>query len=144
MFFEYKVEEDGRVPRSGDRDICRGRTLIRMVSLIMRMYMLKVVSEIRKADRDTKGRKPERPKNYDSRAPAELLSSLSNFSVIETPEWSRLTEVTRDNRLLYEMFQSVCPKGSTGAERGYARAHNMEWADVTRKSENFKSKNVLP
>ena len=107
-FLEDKNEGDGRTPRSGDRDAIRGRTLIRMVSLIMQMEMIRRSSEY---DADRKVRSDQKPRGLSKRTPGMLLASLSNLELIQGEGWSRMTELTKDNRLIFKMFDVGPPKG---------------------------------
>ncbi len=108
VFMEDKNEGDGRTPRSGDRDTIEGRTLIRMVSMIMKVEMLCRISEV--AD-DKTVKSENKPRNIGRRTPESLLASLSNIEMVEGDGWSHLTEVTRDNRLVYNMFDIGPTKG---------------------------------
>lgn len=100
-FLEDKSEGDGRTPRSGLTPNIRGRTLIRMVSSIMRMEMLDRISEVSN-DRTMKAEL--KPRDIEKRTPASLLSSLSNLQMVYGNGWKHMTELTRDNRLIYNMF----------------------------------------
>lgn len=106
--FQDKSEGDGRTPRSGDRDTIVGRTFIRMVSLILRMEMVNRISEVAK---DKGMRKELKPRDIGKRTPTSLLDSLSNIELIIGEGWNHLTEVTKDCRLIYNMFNIGPPKG---------------------------------
>lgn len=107
-FFQDKSEGDGRVPRSGDRETVVGRTFVRMVSMIMTMDMLARISEF---SRDPKVNAKMKPRDIAKRSPGSLLDSLSNLEIIEGDGWRRLTELTKDDRLIFEMFDVGPPKG---------------------------------
>ena len=107
-FLEDKNEGDGRTPRSGDRDVIRGRTLIRMVSLIMQMEMIHRSSEY---DADRNVRSDQKPRGLSKRTPGMLLASLSNLELIRGEGWCGMTELTKDNRLIFKMFEVGPPKG---------------------------------
>ncbi len=108
VFMEDKNEGDGRTPRSGDRDVIQGRTLIRMVSMIMKVEMLGKISEVA----DDKKIKPEKkPRNIARRTPESLLASLSNIEMVQGDGWNHLTEITKDNRLVFDMFDVGPTKG---------------------------------
>ncbi|MBR2255412.1 MAG: transposase [Candidatus Methanomethylophilaceae archaeon] len=109
-FLEDKSEGDGRTPRSGKRPNIRGRTFIRMVSSIMRMEMLNRISEV---SRDRKTKAEDKPRDIEKRTPASLLGSLSNIEMIYGNGWRQMTELTRDNRLIYDMFD-VGPTSDMG------------------------------
>lgn len=100
-FLDDKCECDGRVPRSGDRDIVIGRTFLRMVSTILRVEIRNTIREV--AD-NTKLKADLKPRDISSQTPSSLLSSLSNLEIIYGDGWQQLTEVTRNNRLIYKMF----------------------------------------
>lgn len=108
VFLEDKNEGDGRTPRSGDRDVIRGRTLIRMVALIMQMEIIHRSNEY---EADKKIRNSLKPKGLSKRTPEMLLASLSNIELIKGENWVRMTELTKDNRLIYKMFNVGPPKG---------------------------------
>ena len=108
VFMEDKVEGDGKTPRSGDRDVIEGRTLIRMVSMMMKIEMMRRIAEV--AD-DKKIKPADKPRNIGRRTPEGLLSSLSNIERVEGDGWSHLTEITRDNRLVFSMFDVGPTKG---------------------------------
>lgn len=109
VFVEDKVESDGRTPRSGDRDAIEGRTLIRMVSMMMmKVEMLRRIAEV--AD-DKKIKPSDKPRNIGRRTPEGLLASLSNIEKVQGNGWERLTEITRDNRLVFNMFDVGPTKG---------------------------------
>lgn len=114
-FLEDKSEGDGRTPRSGKVPNIHGRTFIRMVSAIMRMEMLNRISEV--AD-DKKMKKELKPRDIEKRTPTSLLSSLSNIQMIYGNGWKQMTEVTKDNRLIYKMFD-VGPMTDMG-NRGHS------------------------
>ena len=108
VFMEDKVEGDGRAPRSGDRDAIEGRTLIRMVSMMMKVEMLRRIAEVA----DDKRIKPsDKPRNIGRRTPEGLLASLSNIEKVQGDGWKHLTEITRDNRLVFNMFDVGPTKG---------------------------------
>lgn len=108
VFMEDKVEGDGRTPRSGDRDAIEGRTLIRMVSMMMKVEMLRRIAEVA----DDKRIKPsDKPRNIGRRTPEGLLASLSNIEKVQGNGWEHLTEITRDNRLVFNMFDVGPTKG---------------------------------
>lgn len=109
-FLEDKSEGDGRRPRSGDRDTVFGRTFIRMVSMIMTMEILHRISEYSE-DRKIPAR--NKPRDIAKRTPRSLLGSLSNIDIIEGEGWREMTEVTRDNKLIFKMFDIGPPKGIT-------------------------------
>ena len=100
-FLEDKSEGDGRTPRSGLEPNIRGRTFIRMVSSIMRMEMLNRISEI---SNDKKLDPKLKPRDIEKRGPTSLLTSLSNIQMIYGNGWQQMTEMTKDNRLIYRMF----------------------------------------
>ncbi len=106
--FQDKSEGDGRTPRSGDRDTIVGRTFIRMVSLILRMEMINRISEVAN---DKTMKKELKPRDIGKRSPTSLLDSLSNIELIIGDGWNHLTEVTKDCRLIYNMFNIGPPKG---------------------------------
>ena len=108
VFMEGKVKGDGRTPRSGDRKVINGMMLIRMVAMIMKVEMLKRISEV--AD-DKKIKPADKPRNLSRRTPEDLLASLSNIERIYGKGWSHLTEITRDNRLVFKMFDIGPTKG---------------------------------
>ena len=108
IFMEDKVKGDGRTPRSGDRNVINGRMLIRMIAMIMKVEMLKRISEV--AD-DKKIKPADKPRNLSRRTPEDLLASLSNIERIYGKGWSHLTEITRDNRLVFKMFNIGPTKG---------------------------------
>ena len=108
VFMEGKVKGDGRTPRSGDRKVINGRMLIRMVAMIMKVEMLKRISEV--AD-DKKIKPADKPRNLSRRTPEDLLASLSNIERIYGNGWSHLTEITRDNRFVFKMFDIGPTKG---------------------------------
>lgn len=109
-FLEDKAEGDGRTPRSGDAEIIRGRTLIRMVSLIMTMEMIAESKEYENAHRT---RAELKPKGLGKRTPRMYLDSLSNIEMIYGNGWKQMTEVTKDDRLIFKMFNVGPPKGLT-------------------------------
>lgn len=51
-----------------------------------------------------------------------LLSTLSNMEIVKGTGWKELTEVTKDCRLIYRMFDMARPKDSSrelaGTNRG--------------------------
>jgi len=106
-FFEDKVTGDGRTPGSGDRKTVIGRTFIRMVSMIMTMEMINRISEIAK---DKQIRPENKPRDIAKRGPISLLDSLSNLEIIYGNGWKQMTEVTKDNRLIFRMFDIGPPK----------------------------------
>ena len=108
VFMEDKTEGDGRTPRSGDRDVIEGRTLIRMVSMMMKVEMLRRIAEV--AD-DRRIKPSDKPRNIGRRTPEGILASLSNIERVEGRGWSHLTEITRDNRLVFSMFDVGPTKG---------------------------------
>ena len=108
VFMEDKSQGDGRRPRSGDRQTVIGRTFIRMVSMIMRMEMVNRISEYA-ADKKIKTK--DKPRNIGRQKPETLLSSLSTIEVVRGTGWEELTEVTRECRLIYKMFDIGPPKG---------------------------------
>ena len=107
-FLEDKSEGDGRRPRSGNRDTIVGRTFIRMVSMIMTMDILHRISEYAN---DKKIPAKNKPRDIAKRTPRSLLGSLSNIDIIEGDGWREMTEVTKDNRLIFKMFDIGPPKG---------------------------------
>lgn len=108
VFMEDKVKGDGKTPRSGDRDTVNGRALIRMVSMMMKVEMIWRIQEV--AD-DKKIKPANKPRNIARRTPEGLLASLSNIERVEGDGWSHLTEITRDNRLVFDMFDIGPTKG---------------------------------
>ncbi len=108
VFMEDKVEGDGKTPRTGDRETNKGRALIRMVSMIMKVEMIWRISEVA----DSKKIKPaNKPRNIAKRTPEGLLASLSNIERVEGFGWGGLTEVTKDNRAVFNMFDIGPTKG---------------------------------
>ena len=100
-FLEDKNEGDGRTPRSGLKPNIRGRTFVRMVASIMRMEMISRISEVS----EDKSIKPEdKPRDIEKRTPTSLLDSLSNIEMVYGDGWKQMTELTKDNRLIYKMF----------------------------------------
>lgn len=108
VFLEDKVAGDGRTPGSGDRKTIVGRTFIRMVSMIMVMEMINRISEVAK---DNQIRPENKPRDIAKRSPISLLDSLSNLEIIYGNGWKQMTEVTKDNRLIFRMFDIGPPKG---------------------------------
>ncbi len=108
VFLEDKVAGDGRTPGSGDRKTIVGRTFIRMVSMIMIMEMINRISEVAK---DNQTRPENKPRDIAKRSPISLLDSLSNLEIIYGNGWKQMTEVTKDNRLIFRMFDIGPPKG---------------------------------
>jgi len=108
VFMEDKVKGDGKTPRSGDRETIKGRALIRMVSMMMKVEMIWRISEV--AD-DKKIKPANKPRNIGKRTPEGLLASLSNIERVEGDGWNHLTEITRDNRLVFDMFDVGPTKG---------------------------------
>jgi len=92
-FFQDKNEGDGRRPRSGKKPNIIGRTMIRMVANIMRMYMVNRISEYS----DDKTIKPDqKPRDIDKQTPESLLSSLSNIEMVYINGGNdQMTEMTR-------------------------------------------------
>lgn len=111
-FLQDKSEGDGRTPRSGKKPNIRGRTFIRMVASIMRMEIIDRISEY--ANDDTV-RKELKPRDLEKRTPGSLLSSLSNIEMVYGNGWKQMTELTKDNRLIYKMF-NVGPTSDMGGE----------------------------
>lgn len=109
-FLEDKSEGDGRSPGSGKTPNIRGRTFIRMVSSIMRMEMLNRISEV---SDDRKLNPKLKPGDIGKRTPTSLLTSLSNIQMIYGNGWRQMTELTKDNRLIYRMFD-VGPMAGLG------------------------------
>ena len=109
-FLEDKSEGDGRTPRSGLKPNIRGRTFIRMVASIMRMEILSRISEI---SEDKRMRPEDKPRDIEKRTPTSLLGSLSNIEMVYGDGWKRMTELTKDNRLIFKMFD-VGPMSDMG------------------------------
>lgn len=108
VFMEDKSQGDGRRPRSGDRQTVIGRTFIRMVSMIMKMEMVNRISEYSK---DKKVKTKDKPRNIGRQTPESLLSTLSTIEIVRGTGWEELTEVTKECRLIYRMFDIGPPKG---------------------------------
>ena len=72
-----------------------------MATSIMRVEMIDHISEY--ANDDTV-RKELKPRNLEKRTPSSLLSSLSNIEIAYGNGWKQMTELTKDNRLIYRMF----------------------------------------
>ncbi|MCQ2071350.1 MAG: transposase [archaeon] len=108
-FLEDKSEGDGRTPRSGDTETIRGRTLIRMVSLIMTMEM---IAESKEYGGNPKVKAELKPRGIGKRTPRMYLDSLGNVEMIYGDGWKQMTEVTKDDRLIFRMFDVGPPKGS--------------------------------
>lgn len=108
VFIEDKVRGDGRTPRSGDRDTICGRALIRMVSMIMKVEMISRITEVAN---DKKIKPQNKPRDIARRTPESLLASLSNIERIYGDGWTHLTEITKDNRLVFSMFDVGPTKG---------------------------------
>lgn len=108
VFMEDKVKGDGKTPRSGDRETIKGRALIRMVSMMMKVEMIWRIQEV--AD-DKKIEPSDKPRNIGKRTPEGLLASLSNIERVEGDGWNHLTEITRDNRMVFDMFDVGPTKG---------------------------------
>ena len=66
----------------------------------MRMEMLNRISEI---SNDRKLNPKLKPRDIEKRGPTSLLTSLSNIQMIYGNGWKQLTEMTRDNLLIYKM-----------------------------------------
>lgn len=111
-FLQDKSEGDGRTPRSGKRPNIRGRTFIRMVAAIMRMEMVNRISEY---SEDKTIKAELKPRDLDKRTPGSLLSSLSNIEMVYGNGWKQMTELTKDNRLIFRMFD-VGPTSDMGGE----------------------------
>ncbi len=109
-FLQDKSEGDGRTPRSGDRETIEGRTFIRMVSMIMTVDIKNRLAEYC-ADRSVKPK--DKPRNISHRTPESLLESLDNIEIIEGKGWREMTEPTKDNRLIFKMFDVGPPKDIT-------------------------------
>ena len=68
---------------------------------IMRMEMLSRISEVS----EDKSIKPDdKPRDIEKRTPTSLLDSLSNIEMVYGDGWKQMTELTKDNRLIYKMF----------------------------------------
>ena len=68
VFVEGKNEVDGRTPMSGDMDVIQRRILIRMASMIMKVWMVGSLSEAA----DNRGVRPE-----------SILASRNNTEMAE-------------------------------------------------------------
>lgn len=79
-----------------------------MVSMIMTMDILHRISEYAN---DKKIPAKNKPRDIAKRTPRSLLGSLSNIDIIEGDGWREMTEVTKDNRLIFKMFDIGPPKG---------------------------------
>ncbi|MBR4202457.1 MAG: hypothetical protein IKQ93_02670, partial [Candidatus Methanomethylophilaceae archaeon] len=88
----------------------RGRTFIRMVASIMRMEILSRISEI---SEDKRMRPEDKLRDIEKRTPTSLLGSLSNIEMVYGDGWKRMTELTKDNRLIFKMFD-VGPMSDMG------------------------------
>ena len=108
VFMEDKVKGDGKTPRSGDRETIKGRALIRMVAMMMKVEMIWRISEV--AD-DKRIKAADKPRNIGKRTPEGLLASLSNIERVEGDGWNHLTEITRNNRMVFDMFDVGPTKG---------------------------------
>ena len=108
VFMEDKCQGDGRRSRSGDRQTVIGRTFIRMVSMIMKMEMVNRISECA-GDRKVKAK--DKPRNIGRQTLESLLSTLSTVEIVRGTGWEELTEVTKECRLIYRMFDIGPPKG---------------------------------
>lgn len=107
VFLIDKSEGDGRLPRSGDRETIVGRTFIRMVSAIMSVEIVRRRNEFANDKRiDPK----KKPKDVAKRTPGMFLDSLSNIEMICGDGWKQMTEVTKDDRLIFDMFSIGPPK----------------------------------
>ena len=84
-----------------------------MVSSIMRMEIMNRISEV---TRDRKTKAEDKPRDIEKRTPASLLGSLSNIEMIYGNGWRQMTELTRDNRLIYDMFD-VGPMSDMGGRQ---------------------------
>jgi hypothetical protein len=87
--------------RSTDESIIKGQCLIRMVSSIIRAEMLNRIHEVSK---DSKTKPEFQPRGIEVQTPTTLLSSLDNIEMIYGNGWKQMTEMTKDNQLIYEMF----------------------------------------
>lgn len=101
VYFEDKDEGYGATPRTGKMDSIIGRTFIRMVSNIIRVEIMNKISEVAN-DKDMK--QSLKPRDIDKRTPDSLLDSLSNIRKVYGNGWAEITELTKDNRLIYSMF----------------------------------------
>ena len=72
--------------------------------------MLNYISEVAE---DKRMKKELKPRDIEKRAPTSLLSSLSNIQMIYGNGWKQMTEVTKDNHLIYKMFD-VGPMADVG------------------------------
>lgn len=79
-----------------------------MVSLIMQMEMIHRSSEY---DADRNVRSDQKPRGLSKRTPGMILASLSNLELIRGEGWCRMTDLTKDNRLIFKMFEVGPPKG---------------------------------
>lgn len=107
VFLIDKSEGDGRVPRSGDREAIVGRTFIRMVSAIMTVEILRRRNEFAN---DKNVNPKNKPRDLAKRTPGMFLDSLSNIEMIYGDGWKQMTEVTKDDRLIFDMFSIGPPK----------------------------------
>ena len=76
--------------------------------MMMKVEMIWRISEV--AD-DKRIKAADKPRNIGKRTPEGLLASLSNIERVEGDGWSHLTEITRDNRLVFDMFDVGPTKG---------------------------------
>jgi hypothetical protein len=100
-FFVGRSEMDIDMTRSTDESIIKGQCLIRMVSSIIRAEMLNRIHEVSK---DSKTKPEFQPRGIEVQTPTTLLSSLDNIEMIYGNGWKQMTEMTKDNQLIYEMF----------------------------------------
>ncbi len=52
---------------------------------------------------DNKIKPADKLRNIGKRTPEGLLASLSNIERVEGDEWNHLTEITRDNRMVFDV-----------------------------------------
>lgn len=79
-----------------------------MLCMIMKMEMVNRISEYAK---DKKAKTKDKPRNIGRQTSESLLSILSTIEVVRGLGWEELTEVTRECRLIYRMFDIGLPKG---------------------------------
>lgn len=89
-----------------------GKLFIRTITMMVWMHIVKIQRNTVDFDQNksSRGRKKERPLHYDKKMPVSTIVSLDNISIIYTGQWRRLTPLSKNNILTFNMFDIPLPK----------------------------------